>query len=115
MKRLNWDEVRPHIGGTLRDDETEIKRQVETGEAAAFQIGECYLVGRGEGSEFVAMCVEGKNVGPAMRELYAVLKKAGFSTVRLHTQAKGLERLLNRELSGLIKFDTVETVHRGTL
>lgn len=115
MKRLTWQQVEPFISDTLREDGPEIKGQVDRGEAVALKLGDCYLVGRGEGLEFVVMCLQGKNARGELRKFSRHLKGAGFMSVRLHTQRKGLNRLLNSQLKGLVEFEEVETVYRGYL
>ena len=69
---------------------------VVSGEAKAYEVNnwESTWIVRADGSELVFCCVIGKNLAAALEAMHPIAKAQGFTTVRFHTQRKGLARLL---------------------
>jgi hypothetical protein len=72
-----------------------IEHDIVTRRAILLESDNCVFVLRPEGSELVIVCAEGRNLLKAAPKITQAARKAGFSTMRFHTERPALARLLN--------------------
>ncbi len=99
-EKVAFEQAVPVILSALGDYVKGAKSECENGRAMCIRFshqgGEAFAVLRGEGSELVAVAVAGAGLHFMMPELISMAKRAGYKTMRCHTQRPGLERALKR-------------------
>ncbi|PHR87956.1 MAG: hypothetical protein COA78_36795 [Blastopirellula sp.] len=103
-----WDVLTP----ALRGDAQSIKSDVDSGRAELMNWGgEFFTVTRSEetsrGTEMVLIAAAGKNAVKWCTEIEQVAKRAGYSSIRYHTQHAGLNRLVKS-----LNFQLLERVYQ---
>ena len=106
-----WEVLKP----ALREDEAIIREQVASGEAELSSWGNEFLtITRTEktsrGTEMVLVAAAGKNAVKHCIEIEKAARRAGFDSIRYHTQHKGLNRLVK-----CLDFSLMEKVYQKDL
>ncbi len=113
--RWSWEAV-AGLGETMRDCEDLLRAQVERGIAELWRVGgHSWMITRTEyfptrKPELVVCCYKGRGLKAATQIILDTAKKQGFSSVRFHTQRKGLNRLIQEA-----DFQLMETVYYKNL
>ncbi|MDX8400898.1 MAG: hypothetical protein R8K20_11735 [Gallionellaceae bacterium] len=99
---------------SVGDDEQEIKRQVNCGQANLYKLndGESWLITRaetiGQRSELACLCFEGRNMAKWAAVIKTEAKQAGFDCIRFHVKNNAVARLVR--FTGAKKRETVYEV-----
>jgi hypothetical protein len=101
VRRVEWSlAVAAKLSRSGGDDIDEIKAQVEQG-AVIFEfenlaLAVCRIDQLNTRSEFVIVCLEGRGLHKIAPFLIGMAKRAGCHSIRVHTQRKGLSKMLER-------------------
>jgi hypothetical protein len=94
VERVGWGSVRDDLASTFDGDEAEIYKDVKTGAASCWRIGNTAMISRREGAELVVMCLAGSDLRESAPVIKAAAARAGCQSIRMHTKRKGLVKLL---------------------
>jgi hypothetical protein len=90
----------------------DVQQEVETNEAEFFSLGPCHFVVRSEqtirGKELVIICMEGKDMFPAMKTLIKNAINQGFDCIRYHPATKKSGKALARIMSVDVTWNSSE-------
>ena len=89
-------DIYAHLSIAMGDDKQVIESMIQDGLALVWHVEKCgYVVASIEFDEVVYMAGEGKNAAIAINKLNSIYKRAGIKTWRIHTESKGMLRMLN--------------------
>lgn len=94
VKAVGWSDVRNRLKSSFEGDEKAIKRDVVTGQAQCWLIGDCAMISRKDGAELVVMCIAGEGLKEVSPIIKAAAKRAGCKTIRAHVKRLGMARIL---------------------
>lgn len=100
IKRMvDLDEIYQALKPSMAGDDVVVMRDVAREVAWAYQVtlddgSKTYWILRPEGTVLVMMCVNGVKLKEALTIWYPAVIKAGFTSVRFHTQRPALARML---------------------
>lgn len=99
VERWGWcPEAESGLSDTFGDEKELIATLVQRGIATIWRIngGESWLITRPEDKELVIMCLQGRNAPAIIDHIKRTAKAAGFTSLRAHTQRRGLLRMFKK-------------------